>query len=68
MSEFNQGIFDIFQEDVAISSEAQGERQNNFVECAPSGRNNSNEARDIRIVQDVRQIGENPLLILDGFQ
>ena len=68
MSDFNQGIFDIFQEDVAISGSPQLERQNNFVECAPSGRNNSNEAKDIRIVQDVRQIGENPLFLLDGFQ
>ena len=44
------------------------ERQNTFVECAPQGRNQDNEAEDIQIIKDISQLGDNPLLILNGVQ
>ena len=44
------------------------ERQNTLVECVPQGRNATGDADDIQIVKDIQQLGDNPLLILDGFQ
>ena len=62
-SGFNRGVFDIFREDL---QDAQGrERESMFVECRPEGRSLA-DSELIQVVQDVSQIGENPLLVLDG--
>ena len=62
-SGFNRGIFDIFREDL---QNAQGmEVESSFVECQPEGRSEANSEL-IQVVQDVSQIGENPLLVLDA--
>lgn len=62
-SGFNRGIFDIFRED--LQDTAGQEVESTFVECRPAGRTNANSEL-IQVVQDVSQIGENPLLVLDG--
>ena len=61
----NGGIFDVFRNDVVnpITGE---ERENNYVTCDPRGRN-VEESQRIQEVQSVRQIGENPLLVFEGF-
>ena len=60
---FNRGIFDIFREDL---QDAQGnEFESTFVECSAEGRSSDN-SQLIQVIQDVSQIGENPLLVLDG--
>ena len=62
-SGFNRGIFDIFREDL---QNVQGnEVESSFVECRPGGRSLA-DSELIQVVQDVSQIGENPLLVLDG--
>lgn len=59
----NRGIFDIFREDL---QDPQGiEVESSFAECQPEGRTVT-DSELIEVVQDVSQIGENPLLILDG--
>ena len=60
---FNRGIFDIFRED--IQNSMGGEVESRFVECQPGGRTIA-DSDLIQVVQDVSQIGENPLLVLDG--
>ena len=60
---FNRGIFDIFREDLQNSEG--GEVENRFVECSSSGRTVM-ESELVQVVQDVSQIGESPLLVLDG--
>ena len=62
-SGFNRGIFDIFRED--LQNELGGEVESSFVECRPGGRSEA-DSELIQVVQDVSQIGENPLLVLDG--
>jgi hypothetical protein len=60
---FNRGIFDIFREDL---QDQQGmEVESTFVQCNPGGRTLA-ESELIQVVQDVSQIGENPVLVLDG--
>ena len=60
---FNRGIFDIFRED--IQNTLGGEVESTFVECQPGGRSIA-DSQLVQIVQDVSQIGENPLLVLNG--
>ena len=60
---FNRGVFDIFREDLIHPDGT--EMENLFVECDPAGRSDS-DAQLVQAVQVVTQIGENPLLILDG--
>ena len=60
---FNRGIFDIFRED--LQDDNGGEVESRFVECDPAGRSSA-DSQLIQVVQDVSQIGENPLLVLDG--
>lgn len=62
-SGFNRGLFDIFRED--LQNAQGGEVESTYVECEPGGRTESNSEL-IQVVQDVSQIGENPLLVLDG--
>ena len=61
----NGGIFDVFRNDVVnpITGE---ERENNYVMCEPGGRN-IEESQRILEVQNIGQIGENPLLVFEGF-
>ena len=59
------GIFDVFRDDV-INPRMRTERENDYLQCRPGGRNPEDSQR-IEAVQDVRQIGENPLLVFDGF-
>ena len=61
----NGGIFDVFRNDVVNPSTGQ-ERENNYLMCHPQGRNLEDSQR-IEEVQNVRQIGENPLLVFEGF-
>ncbi len=44
------------------------ERQNTLVECFPQGRNVSGDAEDILLVKDIEQLGDDPLIVLDGLQ
>jgi len=60
---FNQGIFDIFRADLQVGN---SEEQNMFVECDPTGRDATNSQK-VLIVQDVNQIGEDPLLVFEDF-
>ena len=60
------GIFDVFRDDV-INPRTRFEIENNYLECYPGGRDQEDSQR-IYAVQDVRQIGENPLVIFGGFQ
>ena len=60
------GIFDVFRDDV-INLRTRIELENNYIECHPGGRNQEDSQR-IDSVQDVRQIGENPLVTFEGFQ
>ena len=60
------GIFDVFRDDLKIPSTGD-EEENNYLLCAEEGRTVSS-SQAIQAVQDVRQIGDNPLLVLDGFQ
>lgn len=62
-SGFNRGIFDIFRED--LQGTMGQEVESSFVECRPGGRTIA-DSELIQVVQDVSQIGENPLLVLDG--
>ena len=59
------GIFDVFRDDV-INPRFRIERENDYLRCQPGGRSPEDSQR-IEAVQDVRQIGENPLLVFDGF-
>ena len=61
----NTGIFEVFRNDVVnpITGE---ERENNYVMCEPGGRN-VEESQRIQEVQNVGQIGENPLVVFEGF-
>ena len=42
------------------------ELENDYLECRPGGRSQMDSQR-VDVVQDVRQIGENPLVIFEGF-
>jgi len=70
MAANENGIFDVFLGDVAISNPTgpNDERQNTFTECAPQGRDMNGEAEDVQIIKDISQLGNNPLVILDGVQ
>ena len=59
------GIFDVFRNDV-INPRTGEELENDYLECRPGGRSPMDSQRT-DAVQDVRQIGENPLLIFEGF-
>ena len=59
------GIFDVFRDDV-IDPRIQKELENDYLMCNPGGRSR-NDSQRTDAVQDVRQIGENPLLIFEGF-
>ena len=59
------GIFDVFRGDV-IDPDQHGESENQYVGCSPEGRSRAVSQR-VAAVQNVRQIGENPLLISTGF-
>jgi hypothetical protein len=59
------GIFDVFRDDV-VNPRTRVELENDYLECRPGGRSPVNSQRT-DAVQDVRQIGENPLVVFDGF-
>ena len=59
------GIFDVFRDDV-INPRTGQERENDYLMCNPGGRSQDDSQRT-DAVQDVRQIGENPLITLEGF-
>ena len=59
------GIFDVFRDDV-INPRTRQELENNYLECSPDGRTPMDSQRT-DAVQDVRQIGENPLVTFEGF-
>ena len=59
------GIFDVFRDDV-INPRSGQERENDYLLCDPAGRSQEDSQRT-DAVQDVRQIGENPLIIFEDF-
>ena len=59
------GIFDVFRNDV-INPNTGVEIENNYLRCNEGGRSPTN-SQGIVTVQDVRQIGDDPLLVFDGF-
>ena len=65
---FNRGLFDIFRENVVNTDDSNMvEREPRLVECDPGGRD-SDEAQFVNVAQNMGQIGEDPLVIFEGFQ
>ncbi|XP_064387039.1 semaphorin-4B-like isoform X4 [Halichondria panicea] len=63
MASFNQGIFDIFREDLLTTDGV--EKQNVYVECDPAGRIEA-ASLYVDIIHNIEQMGNNPLLFLEG--
>lgn len=59
------GIFNVFRNDV-VNPTTGMEGENMYLTCNAGGRDVEASQR-IEAVQHVRQIGENPLLVIDGF-
>lgn len=60
---FSSGIFDVFRYDLVVPTG--GEEENTYLECSPSGRSEM-EDQWVQTSRDVSQIGQDPLLILNG--
>ena len=59
------GIFDVFRDDV-IDPRIHKELENDYLQCGPGGRSQTDSQR-VEAVQDVRQIGGDPLVVFEGF-
>ena len=61
---FNRGVFDIFRENVQVTGSTGSSMENSYVECRAGGRS-ATDSQFVEVVQDIAQIGQNPLLILN---
>jgi hypothetical protein len=57
-------VFDIFRQDIASDADGTNPFENDFLECAPEGRQGQDQQL-LFITKSVDQIGDDPILVLD---